>query len=107
MRIPINNDSDLKAAVDLVDKNDKITSLRVFLTLPSPGNNYKTHSGQGAGPSNTYPDSSYGSQAHSTRDSPSPPPGSLPSNFNHSLSCSSIHSEGEFIPEDDARDVSS
>ena len=64
MRIPINNDSDLKAAVDLVDKNDKITSLRVFLTLPSPGNNYKTHSGQGAGPSNTYPDSSYGSQAH-------------------------------------------
>jgi len=36
------------------------------------------------------------------RDSPSPPPGSLPHNFNHSVSCSSIHSgEGEFIPESD------
>ena len=40
------------------------------------------------------------------RDSPSPPPGSLPhySHFNHSVSCSSIHSEGEFIPEEDVRE---
>lgn len=34
-------------------------------------------------------------------ESPSPPPGSLPHNFSHSLSCNSINSEGEFIPESD------
>ena len=70
MRIPIRNDNDLKTAVDLVDKNEKITSLRIFLTLPSNvghggGQGHSKHpAARGAGPSSTA-DSAYGSQVGS------------------------------------------
>ncbi|KAJ8319761.1 hypothetical protein KUTeg_001348 [Tegillarca granosa] len=92
MRIPIQCQKDLDTAINLVDKNDQISSLRLFLTLPA---------GSRGPPS--IADSAYGSQT--CRDSPSPPPGSLPHNYKHSVSCGSVHSEGEFIPEQDDMDL--
>ncbi|KAL3854713.1 hypothetical protein ACJMK2_013971 [Sinanodonta woodiana] len=91
---PILSQSDLDTAVNLVDNNDRITSLRIFLTSPNdggPGYGKKRH-----GMSVTDPHRS------NIRDSPSPPPGSLPpheSTFRQSLSRTSVNSEGEFIPE--------
>ncbi|XP_022323377.1 mitogen-activated protein kinase kinase kinase 2-like [Crassostrea virginica] len=98
LRSPICNQKDLDIAISLVDKNERSTSLRLILTSPS---------GQGHGqvrrtgaPSI---DTGYSSIRSQGRDieSPSPPPGSLPHNFSHSVSCNSINSEGEFIPESD------
>ncbi|XP_060583649.1 mitogen-activated protein kinase kinase kinase 2-like [Ruditapes philippinarum] len=70
--IPIKCQTDLGTAKNLVDKG------KIKMTRPTMFTN---------------------------RESPSPPPGSLPEHersYNHSLSCSSINSEGEFIPEKDA-----
>lgn len=98
LRSPICNQKDLDIAINLVDKNERSTSLRLILTSPT---------GQGHGqvrrtgaPSI---DTGYSSIRSQGRDieSPSPPPGSLPHNFSHSVSCNSINSEGEFIPESD------
>lgn len=98
MHVPIKKQSDLETAIHLVDQNNKTTSLRLYITMPTDPRD--TMSSRHGPPSLV--DSAYGSQ--SCRDSPSPPPGSLPHNYNHSVSCSSIHSghsEGEFIPEDE------
>ncbi|XP_060076190.1 mitogen-activated protein kinase kinase kinase 2-like [Ylistrum balloti] len=98
MRVPIQKQTDLETAISLVDQNNKITSLRIFLTMPTSPDNRDTMSSRYGPPS--VADSAYGSQSY--RESPSPPPGSLPHNYNHSVSCGSIHSEGEFIPEDES-----
>ncbi|XP_052816284.1 mitogen-activated protein kinase kinase kinase 2-like [Mya arenaria] len=86
----ITNQGSLDSAVQVVDKNDKISSLRLLLTnSSSPPFNHRITT----------------SKSHHTRDSPSPPPGSLPEHdrsYNHSVSTSSITSDGEFIPEKDS-----
>lgn len=94
--VPITCQAELASAIHLVEKNEKITSLRLFLTQP---NDRPVPSAQSQSASiNTY-------KSHN-RDSPSPPPGSLPPpldhhdrQYKHSVSTSSINSEGEFIPE--------
>ncbi|XP_053385541.1 mitogen-activated protein kinase kinase kinase 3-like [Mercenaria mercenaria] len=93
--IPIKCQADLDSAIHLVDKNERVTSLRLFLT----NSNHTGHHG--------FPNSHHIASdpyKSNNRESPSPPPGSLPEHersYNHSLSCSSINSEGEFIPEKD------
>lgn len=95
MYVPITCQAELVSAIQLVEKNEKITSLRLFLTHPNdrPVPNAQSQSAS----VNTY-------KSHN-RDSPSPPPGSLPAPLNHdkqykhSVSTSSVNSEGEFIPE--------
>ncbi|XP_041374483.1 mitogen-activated protein kinase kinase kinase 2-like isoform X2 [Gigantopelta aegis] len=82
--VPLCNQKDLESAVQLVDQNQKTSSLRIFLT-----NAVTTAS------SNTQ------KSPRTERSSPSPPPGSLPPNERH-FSRSSSHSslgQGQFIPE--------
>ncbi|KAL5005591.1 hypothetical protein ScPMuIL_016749 [Solemya velum] len=83
------NQEDLQRAITLVDKNDRTKSLKLFLTMPSdPGGGIVPKSLQ------------YGN--NNNRETPSPPPGSLPpheKHYNPSASCSSVNSEGVFIPE--------
>lgn len=93
--IPICCQADLDTAISLVDKNERVTSLRLFLTNPNNSRVPSIHGSQYSPPDTL---------RSNLRDSPSPPPGSLPAHersYNHSLSCSSINSEGEFIPEKD------
>lgn len=94
--VPITCQAELQSAIHLVEKNEKITSLRLFLTHP---NDRPVPTAQSQSASvNTY-------KSHN-RETPSPPPGSLPPpldhhdrQYKHSVSTSSINSEGEFIPE--------
>lgn len=103
VHIPITNQKELEAAIDLVDKNDKITSLRLFLSPPAGSSYTSTKKTQNKDYNS---ESGFGtmSSKHSDdyRGSPSPPPGHLPhgGNIHHSLSRNSVNSEGEFIPED-------
>lgn len=103
VHIPITNQKEMDAAIDLVDKNDKITSLRLFLSPPA-GSGYTPRRSH---PRDTTSESGFGtmSSKHSDdfRDSPSPPPGHLPggATIHHSVSRETVNSEGEFIPEDE------
>ncbi|KAL4217458.1 Mitogen-activated protein kinase kinase kinase 2 [Mactra antiquata] len=103
MYIPIQCQADLDTAIELVDKNERITSLRLFLTNPSNG--IGPTSSLSNNNSHSHTDSYKSNLSNNREPCPSPPPGSLPDHersYNHSLSCSSINSEGEFIPEKDA-----
>lgn len=100
VHIPITNQKELDAAIDLVDKNEKITSLRLFLSPPAGCGytNVRKHQSK-----DSTSESGFGTMSsnHSDyRESPSPPPGHLPHGISHSVSRTSVNSEGEFIPEE-------
>ncbi|XP_059160973.1 mitogen-activated protein kinase kinase kinase 3-like [Physella acuta] len=85
MYIPLKNQAELDAVLRLLDQNEHSTSLRLYLTPAVAGTE----------PSST--------QSHSTvapvRQSPSPPPGSLPHVYHGNSSYAAVEGEGAFIPE--------
>lgn len=89
--------ADLDSAVQLVDQNEHTSSLRLYLSsnvdTPLP-----THPAHPAHPAAT--SSNHYHQYQGQRNSPSPPPGSLPAK-DYIRTSSIIEGEGAFIPEHD------
>ncbi|GFO13166.1 mitogen-activated protein kinase kinase kinase 3, partial [Plakobranchus ocellatus] len=113
--IPMRSQQDLDAAVQLVDQNEHLTSLRLYLTPALSSSGGGAGGGEAAGGSSVagyggghggyhHQNSGYYSKGSPppVRQSPSPPPGSLPAKDTY-LGKGSPHSplegEGIFIPE--------
>ncbi|XP_046328305.1 mitogen-activated protein kinase kinase kinase 2-like isoform X1 [Haliotis rufescens] len=89
--VPLLTQKDLDSAVQLVEQNEHANSLRLYLTYA--GNTNHRNSGV---------DDNYSCSPQNThvRDTPSPPPGSLPPSEKHFRTGSySSLGEGQFIPE--------
>ncbi|XP_025111373.1 mitogen-activated protein kinase kinase kinase 3-like isoform X2 [Pomacea canaliculata] len=91
---------DLNSAIQLVDQNEHTSSLRLYLTsaMDTPLPTQPTHP---AHPSATS-SSQYPYEGH--RQSPSPPPGSLPAK-DYIRTTSYVEGEGTFIPEPAGHDM--
>lgn len=87
--IPLKNQKDLDSAVQLVDQNDHTSSLRLYLTP------------EHAGPTRSFPGQTINLPPELPRQSPSPPPGSLPmkDSYMRTNSFTPVEGEGQFIPE--------
>ncbi|KAK0041855.1 mitogen-activated protein kinase kinase kinase 2 [Biomphalaria pfeifferi] len=83
--IPLKSQGDLETAVQLVDQNAHTTSLRLYLTPVSPLSETSSHY--------------HTASTAVLRQTPSPPPGSLPSSYVRTDSYTKVDGEGVFIPE--------
>ncbi|XP_052834448.1 mitogen-activated protein kinase kinase kinase 2 [Octopus bimaculoides] len=96
--IPLECQNNLDTAIKLMDRSDRSSSLRIFLTKPADTSDYGSSYSDRSSSLRTSSSESY----YNHRDSPSPPPGSLPPHeihLRHSSSYNSITGEGQFIPE--------
>ncbi|XP_064598335.1 mitogen-activated protein kinase kinase kinase 3-like [Liolophura sinensis] len=106
IRIPIQNQGGLENAIQLLDQNYRLSSLRLLLTKAVEEQDAITGS-SGSFSSGSPSDLRYDAVSSWRGERDSPPPGVLPHGAFHSQGTFAVEGDGIFIPEDHAADLGS